>query len=77
MCAIRLFATALRRYGSVAQQPNSVRGGNIACEDRGPAGVTKGVGKGVGMSQFPAVGERTIGSPGGLIRITAMPERQG
>src|SRR4029077_7213997 len=31
----------------------------------------------VGMSQLPAQCERTIGSSGGLIRIAAMPERQG
>src|SRR5262249_16895525 len=35
----------------------------------------KGVAKGVGMSQLPAVRERAIGSSGGLIRIAAMPER--
>jgi len=33
--------------------------------------------KGVGMSQLPAVRERTIGSSGGLIRIAAMPKRPG
>src|SRR5262252_3137082 len=39
--------------------------------------MREGVGKGVGMSQLPAVCERTIVSSGGLIRITAMPERPG
>ena len=29
------------------------------------------------MSQFPAVRKRTIRSPGGLIRIAAMPKRPG
>jgi hypothetical protein len=54
-----------------------VDGGDISGEDRGPAGERKGVGKGVGMSQLPAVRERAIGSPGRLIRIAAMPKRQG
>ena len=40
-----------------------VDGGDIAGEDRGPPGETKGVGKGVGMAQFPAQYERAIGSP--------------
>src|SRR5215469_7055131 len=52
-------------------------GGDIPGEDRGPAGQRKGVGQGVGMSQLPAIRKRTIGSPGGLIRIAAMPEPQG
>src|SRR6516162_11032649 len=47
--------------------------GDIPGEDRGRAGDIKGVVKGVGKSQFPAQCERAIGSPGGLIRITAMP----
>jgi len=54
-----------------------VDGGDISGEDRGHAGVIKGVGKGVGMSQLPAVRERAIGSAGGLISIAAMPERPG
>ena len=29
------------------------------------------------MSQLPAIGERSIGSPGGPIRIAAMPKRYG
>ena len=49
-------------------------GGDISGEDCRYAGQRKGVGKGVGMSELPAIRERTIGSPGGLIRITAMPE---
>src|SRR5207244_5878947 len=48
-------------------------GGDVSGEDRDHAGETKGVGKGVGMSQLPAVCERTSGSPGGLIRIAAVP----
>ena len=52
-------------------------GGDISGEDRGHAGVPKGMGKGVGMYQLPAQCERTIGSPGGLIRIAAMPKRPG
>ena len=52
-------------------------GGDISGEDRGHAGVIKGVGKGVGMAQLPAICERAIGSSGGLIRIAAMPERPG
>ena len=52
-------------------------GGDISGEDRGHAGVKKGVGKGVGMSQLPAQCEGTIGGPGGLIRIAAMPKRPG
>ena len=52
-------------------------GGDISGEDRGHAGEPKGVGKGVGMAQLPAVGERAIGSSGGLIRIAAMPKRPG
>jgi hypothetical protein len=52
-------------------------GGDISGEGRGHSGEPKRVGKGVGMSELPAVGERTIGSSGGLIRIAAMPERPG
>jgi hypothetical protein len=52
-------------------------GGDISGEDRGHAREPKSVGKGVGMSQLPAVRERTIGSAGGLIWIAAMPERPG
>jgi hypothetical protein len=52
-------------------------GGDIPGEDRGYAGVLKGEGKGVGMSQLPAVRERAIGSSGGLSRIAAMPKRPG
>ena len=52
-------------------------GGHIPGEDRGHAGKPEGVGKGVGVAQLPAQCERTIGSPGGLIRIAAMPERPG
>ena len=52
-------------------------GGDISGEDRGHASVKKGVGKGVGMSQLPAQCEGTIGGPGGLIRIAAMPKRPG
>ena len=62
------------RYAFVAV---GVDGGDIPGEDRSPAGETKGVGKGVGMSQLPAQCERTIGSSGGLIRIAAMPKRPG
>ena len=54
-----------------------VGGGDVSGEDRGPAGQRKGMGKGVGMSQLPAVCERAIGSSGGLIRIAAMPKRPG
>jgi len=54
-----------------------VDGRDISGEDRGHAGVIKGVGKGVGMSQLPAVGERMLGSSGGLIRISPMPKRPG
>ena len=54
-----------------------VDGGHIAGEGCGPGGVTKGGGKGVGMSQLPAQCEGTIGGPGGLIRIAAMPKRPG
>jgi len=54
-----------------------VDGGDISGEDCGHSGEIKGVGKGVGMTQFPAQCERTIGSSGGLIRITAMPKRPG
>ena len=54
-----------------------VGGGDISGEDRGHAGQPKGVGKGVGMSQLPALRERAIGSSGGLIRIAAMPKRPG
>ena len=50
-------------------------GGDIPGEDRGHPGVIKSVGKGVGMSQLPAIGERGIGSPSGPIRIAAMPKR--
>src|SRR5262252_5637740 len=39
--------------------------------------MPEGVGKGMGMSQLPAVCEGTIGGSGGPIRITAMPERPG
>ena len=52
-------------------------GGDISGEDRGHAGVKKGVGKGVGMTQLPAVPKRAIGSSRGLIRIAAMPKRPG
>ena len=52
-----------------------IGGGDISGEDRGHSGVIKGVGKGVTMSQLPAVCERAIGSPGGLIRIAAIPKR--
>ena len=52
-------------------------GGDISGEDRGRAGKPKGVGKGVGMAQLPAQCEPAIGSPGGLIRIAAMPKRPG
>src|SRR5262245_60723719 len=52
-----------------------VDGGDISSEDRGPAGQAKSVGKGVGMSQFPAVRERTFRGSGGLIRMAAMPKR--
>ena len=54
-----------------------VDGGGVSGEDRGLAGETKGVAKGVGMSQLPAVRERTVGSSGGPIRIAAMPKRPG
>ena len=54
-----------------------VDGGDIPGEGRGHSGVIKGVGKGEGMSQLPAVGDRTIGSSGGLIGIAAMPKRPG
>src|SRR5262245_30902870 len=54
-----------------------VDGGDISGEDRGPSGQTKGVGKGVGMSQLPAVRERATGSSGGLIGIAAMPKSPG
>src|SRR6516164_1914211 len=54
-----------------------VNGGDISGEDRGYAGKIKGVGKGVGMPQLPAIRERTIGSAGGLIGIAAMPKRPG
>jgi len=62
------------RHATVAA---GVDGGDISGQDRGHAGVIKGVGKGVGMSQLPAVRERTIGTTGRLIRIAAMPKRQG
>ena len=52
-------------------------GGDVSGEDRSPSSETQSVGKGVGMSQLPAVRERAIGSSGGLIRITAMPKRPG
>ena len=52
-------------------------GGDVSGEDCGHAGETKGVDKGVGMSQLPAVRERAIGGSGGLIRIAAVPERPG
>ena len=52
-------------------------GGDISGEDRGFAGKREGVGKGVGMSQLPAVRECTTGGSGGLIRIAAMPKRPG
>jgi len=55
----------------------SLDGGDIPGEDSGHAGKPEGVGKGVGMSQFPAVRERAIGSSGGLIGIAAMPKRPG
>src|SRR6202008_2156523 len=61
-----------QRHAIVA---TGVGGGNISGEDRGPAGVTKGVAKGVGMSQLPAVRERAIGSSGGQFRVSVMPER--
>jgi hypothetical protein len=51
--------------------------GNIPGEDRSHAGVIKGVGKGMGVSQLPAIRERTIGSSGGPIRIATLPKRQG
>ena len=51
--------------------------GDISGEGRGLSGETKSVRKGVGMSQLPAVRERSIGSSYGLIRIAAMPERPG
>src|SRR6516164_11769930 len=54
-----------------------VNGGDIPGEDRGYAGKIKGVGKGVGMPQLPAICERTIGGAGGLIGIAAMPKRPG
>src|SRR5262249_44270388 len=54
-----------------------VDGGDISGEDRGHAGKPKSEGKGGGMSQLPAVRERAIGGPGGLIRIAAMPKRPG
>src|ERR1700730_12858962 len=62
------------RYAIVAA---SVDGVDISGEDRSHAGQPKGVGKGVGMPQLPAVRERAIGSSGGLIRIAAMPKRPG
>jgi len=62
------------RYAFVAAGAD---GGDISGEDRGPAGVMKDVGKGVGMSQLPTVRERPIGSARGLIRIAAMPKRPG
>jgi hypothetical protein len=49
-----------------------VDGRDISGEDRGHAGDIKGVGKGVSMSQLPALRERTIASPGRMIRIAAM-----
>jgi len=52
-------------------------GGDISGEDRGLAGKSGGVGKGVGMSQLPAQCECTIGGSGRLIRIAAMPKRPG
>src|SRR5215813_9798806 len=52
-------------------------GGDISGKDRCLAGTCKGVGKGVGVSQLPAIGERAIGGSGGLIRIAAMPKRYG
>ena len=52
-------------------------GGDISGEDCRYAGQRKGVGKGVGVSELPAIRERTIGGPGGLIRIAAMPKRPG
>ena len=64
------------------REPHAIVGtgvdrGDISGEDRGDAGQRKGVGKGVGMAQLPAVRERAIGGSGGLIRIAAMPERMG
>ena len=52
-------------------------GGDISGEGRGHSGEPKRVGKGVGMSELPAVRERTIRSSRGLIRIAAMPKRPG
>jgi hypothetical protein len=52
-----------------------VDGGDVSGEDRGLSGKREGEGKGVGMSQFSAVRDRTIGGSGGLIRIAAMPKR--
>ena len=46
-------------------------GGASSGEDRGHVGTPKSEGKGVGMSQLPAQCERTIGGPGGLIRMTS------
>src|ERR1700757_4583205 len=65
---------ARERHAIVAA---GVDGGDVSGEGRGHAGEPKGVGKGVGMSQLPAVCEGAIGSSGGLSRITAMPKRPG
>ena len=65
---------ARERHGIIAA---GVDGGDVSGEDRGKAGKTEGVGKGVGKSQLLAQCERTIGSPRGLIRIAAVPQRQG
>jgi hypothetical protein len=65
---------ARERHAVVAAGAGS---GDISAEDRGHTGKMEGVGKGVGMSQLLAVRERTIGRPGGLIRIAAMPKRPG
>ena len=37
-----------------------VNGGDISGQDRGHSREIKGAGKGVGMSQLPAIGERTM-----------------
>src|SRR6516162_1088755 len=65
------------RPSSIFPARASASGGDISGEGRGHSGEIKGVGKGVGMSQLPAQCERAIGSSGGLIRIAAMPKRQG
>ena len=67
----------MARPSSIFPARASASGGDISGEGRGHSGEIKGVGKGVGMSQLPAQCERAIGSSGGLIRIAAMPKRQG